>query len=37
MSMCVSKSGSMCIRTQNIYTQTNIHAYIYAHTYIKQD
>ena len=36
MSMCVSKSGSVCAFTHRIYTHrhTNIHAYIYMHTYI---
>ena len=41
MSMCVSKSGSVCVYSHTEYihtdTQTYMHVYIYAHIYIKQE
>lgn len=34
MSMCVSKSGSVCAFTHRIYTHRQTYMHIYMHTYI---
>ena len=37
MSMCVSKSGSVCAYRHRIHIYTHIHTYIHTYVYIKQE